>query len=87
MVLCGIVNNLFCQDLKSAQNQTLIFNTEMFKRTDGNNIFEMIKFLNYSNILNRIWNSNVLNSSIYETGLQNIAKFSHITLKDLSQLA
>lgn len=80
-------NNLFCQDLKSANYPTLIFNTEIFKRTDGNNTFEMIKFLNYSNILNRLWNFSVLNSSIYETGLQNIAKFSHITLKDLSQFS
>ena len=80
-------NNLFCQDLKSASNPTLIFNTDIFKRTDGNNTFEMVKFLNYSNLLNRIWNSNVLNSSIYETGLQSITNFPHIKLKDLLQFS
>jgi NADH dehydrogenase/NADH:ubiquinone oxidoreductase subunit G len=80
-------NNLFCQDLKSASNPTLIFNTDIFKRTDGNNIFEMVKFLNYSNLLNRVWNSNVLNSSVYETGLQSVANFPPITLKDLLQFS
>lgn len=80
-------NNLFCQDLKSASNPTLIFNTEIFKRTDGNNIFEMVKFLNYSNLLNRVWNANVLNSSVYETGLQSVANFPPITLKDLLQFS
>ena len=80
-------NNLFCQNLKSASNPTLIFNTDIFKRTDGNNVFEMVKFLNYSNLLNRVWNYNVLNSSLYETGLQSIANFPHILLKDLLQFS
>ena len=80
-------NNLFCQDLKSTSNPTLIFNTDMFKRTDGNNIFNIVKFLNYYTLLGRVWNSNVLNSSIYETGLQSTANFSRITLKDLSQFS
>jgi len=80
-------NHLLCRNLKSANNSTLIFNTEMFKRTDGNNIFEMIKFLNNSNLLGRVWNPSVSNSSLYETGLQMINKFYHVTLKDLSQFS
>lgn len=80
-------NNLICQDLKFASKPTLIFNTEIFKRNDGKNIFEMVKLLNYLNMLNKIWNFNVLNSSLFETGLQSIRRFPHLTLKDLSQFS
>ena len=38
-------NNLFCQNLKFASNPTLIFNADMFKRKNRNNIFNMVKFL------------------------------------------
>ena len=80
-------NNLICQDFKSADNPTLIFNTEMFKRNDGKNSFEIIKLLNYSHIFNKIWNCNTLNNSLCETGLQNIKNFPYLNLKDLSQFS
>ena len=79
-------NSLLCQDLKSANNPSLIFNAEMFKRNDGKNIIKMIKLLNYSNSLNKLWNFNILNN-LYETGLQNTINFSYLSLKDLSEFS
>lgn len=38
-------NNLFCQDFKSVSNLTFIFNADLFKQTDGNNIFNTDKLL------------------------------------------
>ena len=80
-------NNLICQNFKSANNPCLVFNTEIFKRSDGKNIFQMIQFLNYSNTLNKIWNYNILNSTLFETGLHNLSNLSYLTLKDLSQFS
>ena len=37
-------NNLFCQNLKFASNPTLIFNADMFKRKNRNNILIWLNF-------------------------------------------
>lgn len=77
-------NSLICQDLKFARNPILIYNTELFKRYDGENTFNMFKTLFYLNIFNKTWNGlNMLNSSLSETGIHTILKFPLFSLKDL----
>lgn len=79
-------NNLFCQEIKSAKNPTIILNTELFKRNDGNSLLEMIKVLNYSNIFTKSWYGlNVLNPSLYENGTQTLTNFKPLTCKDLNE--
>lgn len=77
-------NQTFCKDISSATNPILITNTEMFKRTNFQELISVLKVLKHTNILNRVWNGyNVLNSSISETGLYSLRNFSFLTLKDL----
>lgn len=77
-------NSFICQDLKSSCNPFLIFNNELFQRADGSNILKIIKILKYTNLFNKILiSSNILNFSIYETGIQNINNFKTICFKDL----
>lgn len=81
-------NHLSCKDIKSSQNPILVYNNELFKRSDGVNILEMLKFLNHSNIFNKYWNGlNMLTSSLSETGINTIAKFSPINEKDLTNFS
>lgn len=75
-------NNLACQDCKSSKNPTIIFNSELLKRADGNNTTEMLNVLNH---FNNYWNGlNMLTPSLSETGSQSITKFEPVTLKDLT---
>lgn len=77
-------NNLICQDFKSAKNPLIIYNNELLKRNDGNNIIEMLKILNYSNLFNNTWNGlNLLGSSLSETGNHALTKFEPLTANDL----
>jgi hypothetical protein len=81
-------NNFICQDLKTAKNPTLIMNDELFKRTDGQNLLKTFKILKYSNLFNKTFvNYNILNSSIYTTGIYSIINFETVNLKDLIQLS
>lgn len=78
-------NNLICKDLKLSKNPIVIYNNELFKRTDNNNILEMLKILNYSSNFNKNWNSlNLISSSLSENGNQLTAKFPALTNKDLA---
>ena len=75
-------NQAFCKDIANAQNPMLVTNTETLKQQN------LQEFLNYSNIINKVWNGyNVLNSSLYETGVHNLGKFSFLTLKDLTSFS
>lgn len=89
-ILKGIAegNNLVCQDLKLAKNPTLVLNSELFKRTDGNNLLEMLKVMKYSNVFSKTWNGiNTLSPSLNETGTQMLANFSPINEKDLTNFS
>jgi NADH-quinone oxidoreductase subunit G len=73
-----------CQDLANASNPILIANSDIFKKNNLFELFNSLKTLKHANILSKIWNGyNVLNSSIYDTGLQNLGQFSFFLLKDL----
>lgn len=77
-------NDLVCQDIKFSNNPIIIYNSELFKRHDGNNILEMLKVLRHLNIFNKSWNSlNMLTPSLNETGTQSIKNFLPLTEKDL----
>lgn len=81
-------NNFACQDLKFSQNPMLIYNNELFKRNDSENLFKNIKMLCYSNIFNKTWNGlNLLNSSLSETTFSNLKQISRLMLKDLSNFS
>jgi hypothetical protein len=78
-------NNLTCQNLKFSKNPLIIYNTRLFKRNDGKNLIEMLKFLTNYSIYNKTWNSlNILNSSISETGFQTLFKLLPLAFKDLT---
>lgn len=77
-------NQTYCKDLANATNAMLITNTETFKHSNSQELIKNVKILNHANILNKVWNGyNVLNSSLYETGIHNSVQFSSLTLKDL----
>jgi hypothetical protein len=76
-------NNLICQDLKLSKNPILIYNTDLSKRHDGQKLVQIIKLLQYSSILHKIWNNlNILNSTLTETGVQNLTKLKPFNLQD-----
>lgn len=81
-------NSLICQDLKFSNNPILIFNNELLKRKDGENITQMLKVLSYSGTLNKAWNGlNMLNSSLCENGLHALTNIKGLTLKDLTSFS
>ena len=64
-------NQTYCQDLVKANNPILITNTEALKNKNS------IELLNNLNVINKVWNGyNILNSSLYETGVHHIGSFS-----------
>lgn len=78
-------NNFVCQDLKRSNNPLIIYNSELFKRSDNESILHMLKTLNYLTTFNKAWNGlNLLNASLSDTGTNSTAKFSPLTLKDLN---
>ena len=73
-----------CQEIASATNPLLVTNSEVFKNNNLQEVFSVFKTLKHVNILNKVWNGyNVLNSSLYETGLNNLGQFSAVFFKDL----
>ena len=78
-------NQIHCKDFVSCTNPILITNTESFKhKANLQKILTNVKMLMHTNILNRVWcGFNILNSSIYETGLHGFAFFPFISFKDL----
>jgi len=81
-------NQASCKDIVNASNPILITNSETLKHSHLQELLNITKVLKHTNVINKVWNgSNVLNSSLYETGLYNLAKFSPITLKDLTSFS
>ena len=77
-------NHTVCQEITSASNPLLITNSEVFKNNNLQEVFSVFKTLKHVNILNKVWNGyNVLNSSLYETGLNNLGQFPAVLFKDL----
>lgn len=73
-----------CQEIASATNPLLVTNSEVFKNNNLQEVFSVFKTLKHVNILNKVWNGyNVLSSSLYETGLNNLGQFSAVFFKDL----
>lgn len=78
-------NHVMCKDMVHSENPMFVTNTGTFKHSNTQELFTNFKVLKYSNVLNEVWNgSNILNSSIYETGLYTFSRFSSLTLKDLT---
>lgn len=81
-------NNLICQDIKFSKNPIIIYNNELLKRNDSKNIVKMLGILKHSNIFTNAWNGfNTLSPSLNEVGMQSIAKFQSINLKDLTNFS
>jgi NADH dehydrogenase/NADH:ubiquinone oxidoreductase subunit G len=69
-------NNLFCRDLKKAKNPLIVYNSELFKRSDSKNLLKMLKLVNSVNYSNKNWNNlNTLSTSLCENGIQLTSKF------------
>lgn len=78
-------NSLVCQDLKLSKNPLIIYNNELLKRFDGNNIMQMLKILNHSSNFNKNWNGlNMLSSSLSENGTQLTSQFPALSSTDLN---
>lgn len=81
-------NSLTCQNLKSAKNPIFIFNNELFKRNDNNNLFQMLENLNNFSTFTFSWNGiNMLNSSLSENGIHFLSKFQALKAKDLNNIS
>ena len=77
-------NNRSCQDLANSSNPIFVVNSETLKNKGVQNLLGFLKTLKHANILSKVWNgSNVLNSSLYETGVHNLGQFSTFCAKDL----
>lgn len=77
-------NNLICRDLKSAQHPLMVYNNDLFKRADSNNLIYMLKILTDLIMVKHSWcGINVLNYSLSETGTHLLLKIPFLTLKDL----
>lgn len=86
----GILKNfaegthVLCKDVVNSENPIFCTNTESLKHKTVQEVVNCFKTLNCLNILTDVWNGlNVLNSSIYETGLNSFSRFSFLTFKDL----
>lgn len=78
-------NNTVCQDIKLSKNPIFIYNSDLFKRSDRNNILEMLKYLN---TINNSWNGlNMLSPSLSEVGTQMINNILPINEKDLKNFS
>jgi len=81
-------NNLTCQDLKFAKNPLVIYNNELFKRNDSQDLLQLIKSLKYASVLTKSWNGfNNLNSSLSETGIQTLGAFLPLRASDFSNFS
>jgi len=81
-------NHLACQDIKLSKNPILIYNSELLKRADGEDVVEMLKIIQHSNIFTSSWNSvNMLAPSLNEVGIQSLAKFQPMNLRDLTSFS
>lgn len=77
-------NHRACQDLSNSSNPIFVVNSETLKNKGVQNLLDFFKTLKHANILSKVWNgSNVLNSSLYETGVHNLGQFSTFCAKDL----
>lgn len=78
-------NNLVCQIFKTVKNPTIIYNSELFKRPDGNTVLNVLKIFNYVTKINTAWSGfNMLSPSLQENGNSTLNKFKSISLKDLN---
>jgi NADH dehydrogenase/NADH:ubiquinone oxidoreductase subunit G len=77
-------NSLICQSLKKSKKPLTIYNNELLKRKDGNAVIEMAGILKYANVFSKTWNNlDKFSSTLSETGIQSMSKFSAISKKDL----
>lgn len=77
--------NLTCQTLKSKESNLAIYNNDLTKRVDSQNLIESLKMLKHSNIFLKTWNNlNNFSSTLHETGIQSLLNFPPITKTDLA---
>lgn len=81
-------NNFICQNFKYSTNPFLIYNTELFKRTDSKTICKVLKMLFYLKYFNNTWcGYNVLSSSISSIGMLMLNQTARLRLKDLNNFS
>lgn len=78
-------NSLICQDLKLSKNPIIIYNSDLFKRSDNSAIMQILKYLNFCSNSNSLWNGlNMLSSSLSENNSHYLYKLQALSLKDLN---
>jgi hypothetical protein len=78
-------NNVICQEIKESRNPLIVYNSELFKRIDSDNVLKLLQTFNYLSTINKSWNGlNMLSSSINESSVSSLSRISPITLKDFS---
>jgi Molybdopterin oxidoreductase len=76
-------NNLLCQELRDSKNPLVIYNSELFKRSDGLNILKLLKVLNCFSTINKSWNGlNMVSSSLNENSISMLSEIPKISVKD-----
>jgi hypothetical protein len=71
--------NLICQLVLLSDNPIFLYNNELFRRNDHNNVFQMLKKLNNFSNFDDNWNGlNMLNSSLSENRRHFLSKFQEI---------
>jgi len=77
-------NNVLCRDIIYAENPIFVTSSVILKHSNIREFLNVFNVLKYSNLLNEVWNgSNILNSSLHETGLHTFSHFSFLTFRDL----
>lgn len=81
-------NHSVCKDIAHSDNPLYVTNTSSLKCNNVQELLNIFKVLKYSNIFTEVWNgSNILNSSLSETGIYAFSRFSFLTLKDLTSFS
>ena len=81
-------NNFICQNVKYSVNPFLIYNTELFKRTDNKTISSVLKMLFYFKYFNSTWcGYNTLSLSISEVGMLMLNQTAKLTYKNLNNFS
>ena len=76
-------NHAVCKDVIHAENPLFVVNTESLKHSSVKEFMDSLRVLKHSNFLNEVWNGfNLLNSSLYESGLNFFSRFSFLSEKD-----
>lgn len=81
-------NNFICQNVKYSINPFLVYNTELFKKTDSKTISSILKMLFYFKYFNSMWcGYNILSLSVSNIGMLMLNQTAKLTSKNLNNFS